>query len=440
MGGSHKRFVGRKEYFGSLIYDRERGDYIPFDWDATYIFEESLKSNLEQVFKKMDGRLTQQSFQTFVQLCQSIDLLDAKGRFTGEIFPNPPALNILSAPLRVHLTVTQECPLRCRHCSQKSRDAAPNELSLEEIQKLFDDMAAAGVSEVTIAGGEPFARNDIVQIISYARQKGLNVNLSTTGLFISRVTAKKLADLGLKSIRVSFDGSTEKSYDYFRGRKGAYRRAMRGIKAIREIFEKVPITIHSTIMKQNMTELLTLARMVQKLKCDVWSVDYVKPQGFGAQDSRIWLTKEDAETVFKALQRIAENSSVRIDMAHFPYKSQRKVIYRGFGCVGANLYCYISSNGNVSPCSFTIDHFPAGNVRKQSIKEIWQFSDAFKKFRGFPGNETCHKCDYFSSCRGGCRIRSIMATQNGSAIDPNCFIIPTTPPTPPNPLSPAALR
>jgi len=424
MATSQKRFVGRKEYFGSLIYDRERGDYIPFDWDATYIFEESLKSNLDTVFKKMDGRLTLQSFQTFVQLCQSIELLDAQGRFTGEMLPNPPAPNILSAPLRVHLTVTNECQLRCRHCSQKSRDALPGELTLEELQRLFDDLAASGVQEVTIAGGEPFAREDILPIVLYARQKGLNVNLSTTGLFISRVTAKKLAEVGLKSIRVSFDGATEKSYDYFRGKKGAYRRAMRGIKAIREIFEKTPITIHTTIMKQNMSELLTLARMVQKLRCDTWSVDYVKPQGFAAQESRIWLTREESETVFKALSRIAENSSVRIEMAHFPYRTQRKVIYRGFGCVGANLYCYISSQGNVAPCSFTIDYFPAGNVRKSSIKEIWQTSDAFKKFRGFPGNETCHKCDYFSSCRGGCRIRAIMATQNGSAIDPNCFVMP----------------
>ncbi|NDD26832.1 MAG: radical SAM protein [Proteobacteria bacterium] len=424
MASSHKRFVGRKEYFGSLIYDRERGDYIPFDWDATFIFEESLKHPIDTVFKNMDGRLTQQSFQTFVQLCQSIDLLDASGRFTGEMLPTTPAMNIISAPLRVHLTVTQECQLRCRHCSQKSRDAAPGELSLEELQRLFDDMAASGVCEVTIAGGEPFMRPDIVNIVTYARQKGLSVNLSTTGLFVSRVTAKKLAEVGLKSIRVSFDGSTEKSYDYFRGKKGAYRRAMRGIKALREIFEKTPITIHTTIMKQNQTELLTLARMVQKLKCDTWSVDYVKPQGFAAQDPRMMLSKAEAETVFKAITRIAENSSVRIEMAHFPYRTQRKVIYRGFGCVGANLYCYVSSQGNVAPCSFTMDYFPAGNVKQQSIKEIWQTAEAFKKFRGFPGNETCHKCDYFSSCRGGCRIRAIMATQSGSAIDPNCFVMP----------------
>lgn len=424
MASSHKRFVGRKEYFGSLIYDRERGDYIPFDWDASYIFEESLKHPLDTVLKKLDGRLTQQSFHTFVQLCQSIELLDKQGHFTGEMLASPPATNIISAPLRAHLTVTQECQLRCRHCSQRSRDAAPDELTLEELHALIDDLAVSGVCEVTIAGGEPFTRPDIVPIITYARQKGLNVNLSTTGLFVSRVIAKKLAEVGLKSIRVSFDGSTEKSYDYFRGRKGAYRRAMRGIKALREVFDRTPITIHTTLTKQNMSELFTLARLIQKMRCDTWSVDYVKPQGYAAQDPRILLSKEEAEAAFKALSRVTESSSIRVEMAHFPYRTQRKVIYRGFGCVGANLFCYISSQGDVAPCSFTVDHFPAGNIKKQSVKEIWQTSDAFKKFRGFPGNETCHRCDYFSSCRGGCRIRAITATQSGSAIDPNCFIMP----------------
>ncbi len=424
MASSHRRFVGRREYFGSLIYDRERGDYIPFDWDATLIFEESVKHSLDVVFSRLDGRLSLQSFQTFVMLCQSIDLLDASGVFTGEMLTSPPAMNILSAPLRVHLTVTQECELRCRHCSQRSRDAAPSELTLEEFHSLFDDLATAGVCEVTIAGGEPFMRADLVPIILAARQRGLTVNLSTTALFVSRVAARKLAEAGLKSIRVSFDGPTEKMYDYFRGKRGQYRRAIRGIKTLREIFDNTPITLHTTIMKQNLKELVNLQRMVKKLGCDVWSVDYAKPLGFAAQDPRLLLTREEAEGAFKTLRRIADQSSTRIEMAHFPYRTQRKVIYRGFGCVGANLYCHISSQGNVAPCSFTADYFPAGNIRKQSIKEIWQTAEAFKKFRGFPGNDTCHHCDHFSSCRGGCRIRAITAVQNGSAIDPNCFVMP----------------
>lgn len=169
--------------------------------------------------------------------------------------------------------------------------------------------------------------------------------------------------------------------------------------------------------------------MVQKLRCDHWSVDYLKPTGFAAQEARLLLTKEEAEGVFKALSRIAETTNMRVEMPHFPYRTQRKVIYRGFGCVGANLYCYISANGNVAPCSFTAEQFPAGNIKRQSLKEIWQNSESFKKFRNFPGNETCHKCNFFSSCRGGCRIRAILSTQNGSSIDPNCFIMPQVPPT-----------
>ena len=36
-----KRFTVREEYFGSLIYDLEKKDYIPFDEEATLIFKKT---------------------------------------------------------------------------------------------------------------------------------------------------------------------------------------------------------------------------------------------------------------------------------------------------------------------------------------------------------------------------------------------------------------
>ena len=43
-------FVARKEYFGCLVYDRRNSDYIPFDGEATDIFERSLTQSLGQVY------------------------------------------------------------------------------------------------------------------------------------------------------------------------------------------------------------------------------------------------------------------------------------------------------------------------------------------------------------------------------------------------------
>ena len=415
-----KRFVAREEYFGSLIYDREKGDYIPFDRDATVIFRESQGKSLEEVFAVVKNNTSEQNFKTFIQLCQSIELLDSSGKFAGEFIQSvqtPPQL--LSAPLRVHLQITNQCELRCRHCSQDSRDAFPNELTLDEIKKLFNDLVSIGTFEVNISGGEPFLREDLLQIITYARKVGLNVSLSTSGLFVSRVVAKKIAEVGLKRIRISLDGATEKSYDYFRG-KGTYRRAIRGIKTLRELFD-IPIVVHTVLMKPNLGELLTIVRAVQKLRCNVWSVDFLKPVGDAKNLKQFLLTNEDATIAMKTIMRLSESSSVKIVMPQFPYKAPKKGVYRGFGCVGANLYCIINARGDVKPCSFVSDDYMSGNIRTQHIRDLWLTGQGHLKFRELSGNEICLNCEFYNSCRGGCRARAIYEG-TPDAIDPLCFL------------------
>lgn len=380
------------------------------------MFEGAVKRPVSALYSALEERLTRQSFETFVQLCRSIELFDKDGRFTGQFVAPRPVRNMLSAPLRVHLAVTNQCMLRCKHCSQDTRDALPNELALEEMQRLFDEMADLGVCQLNLGGGEPFLRPDILQIVRHARLKGLSVSISTTAMSINRVLAKKLAELGLKSLRVSFDGSAEKSYDYYRGVKGSYRKAVRGIKTLREIFDKTPIVLHTTLMRQNVSEILTLARLVQKLGLNSWSVDFVRPLGYAAEQPGVWLGKEEGDDLYKKLGKMAETLNVPLKMAHFPYRGpQRGNEVLGYRCLGANLYCYISSNGSVAPCSFTCRHFPAGNIRRKSLLDIWIDSELFRRFRqGVSRPEGCGFC-----------MRAAAASVPNLSYEAHAFIMPT---------------
>lgn len=414
------RFIGRREYFGSLFYDFERGDYIPFDWDATYIFELSQKHSVEEIAEKIKKRVSKESFLTFVQLCQSIDLFDKDANLTGKLLPHMPVRNRLSAPLRVHLQLTNKCELNCRHCSQDTREPLENELSLEEIYKLIDEMVSIGTFELTLGGGDPFLRDkDVLKIIEYAAQRNVSIFISTTGLFLGRVLAKKLTKFPIKGFRISVDGSTEKSFDYQRG-KGSYRRAVRSIKTIRELFD-CPITIHSVLMKTNFMEILSLLKTVQKLKCDQWSVDFVKSIGSAKDNEHVLMTPEMMRDSFRSIKKLQKYSSTPIVFRHFPYQSRGKRIYRGFGCVGGNLNCWIDAAGNVYPCSFLREQFNAGNIREMSLRDIWLYSANLQLFRSLTGNEQCLACTYADSCRGGCRARAQEAG-NVEGIDPACFI------------------
>jgi len=416
------QFYGRKEFFGSLIFDRNRGDYIPFDWDATFIFESSLRHSLDEIFSQLGGKLSRQSFDTFVQLCRSIELLDERGRFSGRYLDTTPLPRALSAPLRLHLGLTYECPLSCRYCGQDHHHHQADELTTPEIVGLLDQMADIGCFELALGGGEPFTHPDLAEIVHEARERELLVSLSTTAVSATRTQARKLAGDGIKQIRVSLDSSTEKMYDYLRG-KGTYRRAIRGIKLLREIFPHTPLVVHTVFMKDNLGEVNHLLRLVQKLGAASWSIDFIRPIGLAATEPGLLLTNQEVADILVTIENLSRTTALPIRTPTIPRKSDQKGLVSGFGCTGGNLYCHVDPVGNVVPCTFLRKYFPAGNIRRQPLAEIWREGAGFVNFRQLKGDDTCQICDYYKSCRGACRARAALEG-DPNAVDPYCFTRP----------------
>lgn len=422
MALTHPRFLARKEYFGSLVYDRQRGEYIPFDWDATTIFEQSLTRTPDQILAGLKGRITPQSFSTFLQLCQAIDLLDRQGRFTGTLLNNRTVPQVLSAPLSVHLRVTQECTFNCRHCSQDSRAAAQDELTTQEVTRLIDDLAAIGAQELVLGGGDPFLRPDLLALVAHARQKGLSVSLSCTALHLNRTQAKRLGELGIHTLRISVDGATEKTFDYLRG-KGTYRRAMRSLKLVKEMLPHTTVVLHSVLMKPNLSEMVGLLRLVEKHAFTAWSVDFVKPFGSARGNQSVLLSTQEQVDGLQAIVKLAESSRTEIRMPQFPRRTSKKGLYRGFGCVCGNLTCFVDSQGTVFPSSF-LPAYRDGNIRETPLQTIWLEGPGFLKKRSLVGTELCFNCDFYNTCRGGCRSRAVSIAGDENVPDPICLMQP----------------
>lgn len=418
-----KRFVGRREYFGCLIYDRQKGDYIPFDWDAVEIFDLCKEFTLDEIYRRIEGngRITQQSFETFVQLCRSIDLIDEKGNFAGQLISIKSPDNQVSAPLRVHLGVSYKCPLACKHCFSSSGDPLPGELTLDEVKSLLNHLVEIGTMEITLGGGEPLVRGDIFDIVSHAVSLGMNVNLSTSAVPINKTVARAIAEAGLKSIKVTFDGASEKTYDYIKG-KGNYRKAVRGLRTLREFVKNIPIYLRVILQKPNITEIPSFVRIAERIRADALIFEPVKPYGRALKNPNILLSPQETDETVATIQRIKQNIFKRIEIIHLPYTWGRSSIYKGFGCVCGILFAYIDPVGNVAPSGYLVEKLPAGNIRKKSFKEIWDNGPGFKVMRNLDGNEHCNPCEYFQACRGGCRARTLALTGNINALDPMCTI------------------
>ncbi|MBA3060334.1 MAG: SPASM domain-containing protein, partial [Nitrospirae bacterium] len=92
------------------------------------------------------------------------------------------------------------------------------------------------------------------------------------------------------------------------------------------------------------------------------------------------------------------------------------------GCIAGQLICLIDVDGNVLPCSYFPK--PAGNIRQQSFKEIWENSELFRELRDFKKYKgKCGSCEYINVC-GGCRARAYSIYGDYLEEEPFCGYMP----------------
>ena len=150
-------------------------------------------------------------------------------------------------------SVTKKCNLACSHCYIDAADAADSdELNTDEAHKLIDDAATLHPPVVLFSGGEPLIRGDTVELCAYAVSKGLRVGLSTNGTLITRDYARRIAEAGVSYVGVSIDG-VEATHDRFRNERGAFRKALEGLKNARDAGIKTGIRF--TVNRHNFSDL-----------------------------------------------------------------------------------------------------------------------------------------------------------------------------------------
>ena len=65
---------------------------------------------------------------------------------------------------------------------------------------LISDLAAWGVPRLLFSGGEPLMREDLLELVAYARERGIQPSLLTNGTLLSRERAAELKRAGLHSV------------------------------------------------------------------------------------------------------------------------------------------------------------------------------------------------------------------------------------------------
>jgi cyclic pyranopterin phosphate synthase len=168
----------------------------------------------------------------------------------------------------LRVSVTDRCNFRCRYCMPAEGLPwlpKPEVLSFEEIHRLVRVMAAMGVREVRLTGGEPLVRRDLPDLVALlAQTPGVeDLSLTTNGVLLDRST-KPLVAAGLRRVNVSLDSLSHTRFAEIT-RRDALDRVLKGLQVAETFAELRPIKINSVAIRGfSETEVPALAELARR--------------------------------------------------------------------------------------------------------------------------------------------------------------------------------
>ena len=265
-----------------------------------------------------------------------------------------------------------------------------------------------GIPTVIFSGGEPLMRPDFFEIAGHAQGLGFALAIATNGTLVDGAAAGNFARLGF-DLQVSLDGSTADLHDRFRGRKGAFAEALRGIEHLRGA--GVPFTIGSVVNRMNLADFGNLLDLSISLGAKTFRLIPFIAFGRGKNSQHLEPTPEELREVSRTLWQRRQGCPIPITDLEFEFSFQAPARNyqppapgQTFGCSGGAASFSVVANGEVLPCSFFLG-VKAQSVRNHPLDWIWRHSpllNYFQDIRAADIQGECQTCSWFDICLGGC--------------------------------------
>jgi len=340
---------------------------------------------------------------------------------------------------------TRRCNLRCVHCYSHSADQDyAGQMSTDQGLALLEDLAEFGSPVILFSGGEPLMRQDLFELASRAVKLGMRAVISTNGTLISPEVANRLHQIGLSYVGVSLDG-LQATNDKFRGRCGAFDKALAGIRNC--LAAGIKVGLRFTINKRNTADIpgifslledeniprvcfyhLVYAGRGTKLMAEDLDhdetrrvvdliIDRTADLHARGMPKEVLTVDNHADGPYLYLRMVRENADRAPDVLKLLRMNRGNSTGHGIGCV--------SWDGAVHADQFW-RHYSFGNVTERKFSQIWtdlsnplmaKLKDKRPHVKG-----RCATCRFLDICGGNFRVRAEAATGDLWACDPACYL------------------
>ena len=306
----------------------------------------------------------------------------------------------MQAPHRMDLMVSAmtrngqwHCNQKCVHCYAAGQTLSDErELSTDEWKAILDRCRSAGIPQVTFTGGEPTLREDLFELIYYARW--FISRLNTNGIRLTKDYCKKLHEAELDSVQITFYSSDPKIHNKLVGAP-RYEETLSGIK--NALAERLSVSIN--------TPLCTLNRDYEKTLefLHGLGVIYVTCSGLittgsaaGADSEALQLSSEELEEILRRSVDYCHKNGMEIAFTSPGWLDEKvfeELNIPSPSCGACLSNMAVTPGGNVVPCQSWLDDKPLGNMLADDWEKIWN-------------NETCkERRDFSAQLTGDCPLR-----------------------------------
>jgi len=329
----------------------------------------------------------------------------------------------MRTPRSVDLEITSRCNLRCRYCYFfDNPEVTYQDLPTGKWLEFIEELGQCSVMNVCLAGGEPFIREDLRELIEAIIQNRMRFSILSNGTLITGAIAKFIADTKrCDSVQISIDGSCAEVHETGRG-KGSFDKAVRGIKILQK--HNVPVTVRMTIHRHNVHDLENTALfLLEELGLPGFSTNAAGYFGSCQKNSKnLLLTTADRQAAMATLLQLEKKYRGRITAqagplaeAHYWHKMEKarkeKLVSSasgGFlsGCGCPSNKIAVRTDGTIIPCTM-LSHMELGRINRDSFRKVWQKSKQLNSLRArhtihLSSFEECTGCRYAPYCTGNC--------------------------------------
>lgn len=296
-------------------------------------------------------------------------------------------------PLNLTVSITYRCNSRCKTCNVWKKKT--NEFTADEFDRTF---ASIGKSPywLTISGGEPFLREDIVEVCcnAYNHFKHGIINIPTNGILYNKIP-KKVEEIIENCretqiiINLSIDGIGEK-HDYIRNVKDNFEKALKTYEALHALdYPNFSLGIHTVISKYNVNDLPQIYDYFKEKNPDSFITEIAEERveldtiGSGITPSAEDYTKAIDFLISKVEQAKYSGVSRMTHAFRLEYYNHVKRVLREkrqiIPCYAGFASAQIAPDGDVWACC--IKAKPVGNLRDvdYDFKKVWFSSRAYKQ-------------------------------------------------------------